>query len=162
MKISSNEEYGLRILLTIAKLSEEKQSLVTLNEIANKEGITTDYSMIFITLLKKASLIESIRGKNGGYKLLKTPEEITLLEVSKALSEEIFGPEYCDAHTGGKQEHCIHNSSCSIRSVWSSITGLVNNVLGKVSLRELMQAEGDLEKELQERIKSGELLNNVS
>ncbi len=163
MKITSNEEYGLRILLRIAKLSKESSgSLVTLNEISKHEGITTDYAMIFITCLKNAGFVESVRGKNGGYKLTKEPKNITLHDISKSLTSDIFGENYCDKHSGGQMEHCVHTNDCSIRSVWSTVTNVVNNVLSNITLEQLMDNdEESLNKLLNERIEKGELVTKL-
>lgn len=162
MKITSNEEYGLRIILRVAKIASadhnKEDRLVTLNEIASNEGITSDYAMIFITALKNSKLLESVRGKNGGYKLTKKPEKINLLEVSKAMTAEIFNAEYCDKHSGGQMEHCIHGNECSIRSVWSTVASVLNNILANITLDQLMKHdEAELNKILSDKIKNGEL-----
>lgn len=164
MKITSNEEYGLRILLRVAtlSLSDSQARLVTLNEIASGEGISTDYAMIFITSLKNASLIESVRGKNGGYKLTKEPSQITLLEVSKSLTKETFGSEYCDKHSGGQMEHCIHSEDCTIRSVWFSITSLVDELLSTITIQDLMNNnEKSLQKLINDKLIKGELAKAI-
>lgn len=168
MKISSNEEYGLRILLTIAKISctdsffeqenegSQKERLVTLGEIAKFEGITTDYAMIFISQLKNAKLIESVRGKNGGYRLSRNPEETSLAEVMKALSDEMFGTDYCDSHSGGHLEHCAHSSNCSIRPLWSNLSSLLDKIFGSIKLSDLLSDEEEFNKNLQAIIASSQ------
>lgn len=159
MKITANEEYGLRILLRIAVLTRTKAEqegkdpsdclnhLASLNDIAQHEGITTDYAMTFITLLRNSNLIESVRGKNGGYKLNRNPEEINLLEVMHALGDTPYNEEFCESHAG-KLENCIHADNCSIRSVWSSVANLFNNVLAQVTLLDLLNDEVKLNQKL--------------
>ena len=144
MKISANEEYGLRIILCIAGFQVEKPSeLVSLNQIADAEGISPEYTASIITLLKGAKLVESVRGKNGGYKLGKPPEEITLYNIINALSDKPFASGFCDSHTG-VMERCMHSENCSIRPVWTYITNLLDQFFSKISLSELMKREHDI------------------
>lgn len=144
MKISANEEYGLRIMLRVALCEAESPSkLVSLNQIAESEGITPEYTASIITLLRNGGLIESIRGKNGGYKLAKAPTEITLHSVVSALSEKIFPSSFCESHSGIKDQ-CMHRSNCSIRPVWNYITSLLDQLFNRITLAELMQQESDV------------------
>jgi len=144
VKISANEEYGLRIILRIALLEAEfPNKLVSLHQIAEAEGITPEYTASIITLLRNGSLIESVRGKNGGYKLAKEPKDISLYNVVSALSEKIFPSSFCDSHAG-VLERCMHSSSCSIRPVWHYITSLLDQLFSRITLAELMKKETDV------------------
>lgn len=157
MKITADEEYGLRILLTIAKLSYAEDSstknLATISQIAEKEGITHDYAVIFLTKLKKIGLIESIRGKNGGYKLSKSPENISLYEVMNGLGNSIFDSDFCQDHKGIAGE-CTHLSNCSIKPVWHTISNIMDSVFKKVTLEQLLNKES-LEECLSESYQEG-------
>ncbi|NBV98318.1 MAG: Rrf2 family transcriptional regulator [Proteobacteria bacterium] len=144
MKISANEEYGLRIILRVALLETASPlKLVSLSQIAEAEGITPEYAASIITLLRNGELIESVRGKNGGYKLAKDPKDITLYNVVSALSEKIFPSSFCDSHAG-VLERCMHSSSCSIRPVWHYITSLLDQLFSRITLAELMQTESSV------------------
>lgn len=144
MKISANEEYGLRIMIRVASFeAESPDKLVGLNQIASSEGITPEYTASIITLLRNADLIESIRGKNGGYKLVKTPSEITLYSILSALSDKMFATSFCDSHTGIK-ETCMHSEECSIRPVWNYVTGILDQLFHRISLAELMRKEAEV------------------
>ncbi len=147
MKITANEEYGLRVMLQLVKIlrSKElaegrKELLVTLNDIAIAEDISTDYVAQILLKLRRAELVDSVRGKNGGYKLLKAAEEISLFEVMQALSDEAYGEDFCENHSG-RGNSCTHKTECSIRPVWSTISSMVNNYFKSIKLADLLSSE---------------------
>ncbi len=150
MKITSQEEYGLRCLLQVAILTS-KDELASLEDIAKAEHITTDYAAKLLSVLRQTNLVESVRGKSGGYKLAKPPEKIYLDEVIRALSGELFETESCQQFTGNDSK-CIHISCCSIRSVWLSISQILFGMLKRVSLSDLLSKEDVLTKYLKKEL----------
>ena len=150
MKITAQEEYGLRCLLQVAVLTA-KNELASLDDIANSEHITSDYAAKLLTVLRQVNLIESVRGKNGGYKLSRPPEKIYLDEVIRSLSGELFETESCGQFTGNDSK-CIHVSCCSIRSVWLSISHILFSMLKRVSLADLLSKEDILTKHLKKEL----------
>ena len=150
MKITSQEEYGLRCLLQVAMLTA-KDELASLEDIAKFEHITTDYAAKLLTVLRQANLIESVRGKNGGYKLSKPSEQIYLDEVIRSLSGELFESESCQQFPGNDLK-CIHIGCCSIRSVWLSISQILFGMLKRVSLFDLLSKEDVLTKHLRKEL----------
>lgn len=139
MKITAQEEYGLRCLLQVARLTL-KNELASLHDIAEAEKITVDYTAKLLMVLRQAKLVESVRGKSGGYKLSKLPENIYLDEVIKALSGELFETTSCSQFPGNNNK-CVHISCCSIRSVWFSVSEILFDVLRKITLRDLLDVE---------------------
>ena len=150
MKITAQEEYGLRCLLQVAQLTI-KDELASLEDIAKNEHITTDYAAKLITTLRQANLIESVRGKSGGYKLTRPPEKIYLNEVIRALSGELFETESCQQFPGNDSK-CVHISCCSIRSVWFSISHILFNLLKQITLKDLLGKEDILTKYLKKEL----------
>ena len=150
MKITSQEEYGLRCILQLAQLTQ-KNELASLEDIAHAEHITTDYAAKLLSVLRQANLIESVRGKRGGYKLAKPAEKIYLDEVIRCLSGEFFEAESCDQFTGNDTK-CVHISCCSIRSIWFSISHILFGVLKQVSLKDLLEKEDILNKYLKKQL----------
>ncbi len=150
MKITAQEEYGLRCLLQVAVLTV-KDELASLEDIAKAEHITTDYAAKLLTVLRQTNLVESVRGKNGGYKLSRPPEKIYLDEVIRSLSGELFETESCGKFTGNDLK-CIHISCCSIRSVWLSISHILFSMLKRVSLSDLLSKEDVLTKYLKKEL----------
>ena len=160
MKITAHEEYGLRMILRMAKLQAQEDRLVSLNEIAELEGISPENTAAVLSKLRDADLIESVRGKFGGYKLKRTPDQITLYQIVNGISKDTFDINFCDTHSGN-QDTCVHSTDCSVRSVWSSISSMVNNFLDSITLEKLMQKEIDFTSELQSSLDLKEVLENV-
>ena len=107
MKISSQEEYGLRCLLRLAG-AEEGHSL-TIPEIAASEGLSSPYVAKLLAVLRHSGLIESVRGRAGGYRLARPPADITLGTVMMALGEPLYDdPGYCQRHAGTDRPHARH------------------------------------------------------
>ena len=150
MKITAQEEYGLRCLLQVAMLTQ-KGELASLEDIAKAERITPDYAAKLLSVLRQANLIESVRGKSGGYKLIKLPEKIYLDEVIRLLSGELFESESCNQFPGNELK-CVHISCCSIRSVWMSISQILFGLLKRVSLLDLLSKEDVLTKHLKKEL----------
>ena len=128
-----------------------KEELASLEDIAAAEHITTDYAAKLLSVLRQTNLVESVRGKSGGYKLSKPPEKIYLDEVIRALSGELFETESCQQFTGNDSK-CIHISCCSIRSVWLSISQILFGMLKRVSLSDLLSKEDVLTKYLKKEL----------
>lgn len=159
MKITAHEEYGLRLILRLAKLQANSDQLVSLSEIAQEEGISSENTALILGKLKEAGLVESIRGKYGGYKLQRRPDEINLFQIINGISRETFDIDFCETHAG-KSKVCVHSSDCSVRSVWSSVSSMVNNFLASISLESLMKNENDFSVELKQSLKLEEILQN--
>jgi Rrf2 family protein len=153
MKITANEEYGLRIMLRLALLLDKQEgALVSLNDIAEAEGFSVENTAAILSKLREGELIESVRGKYGGYKLANNPEEINLYQVLQALSKDTFGIEFCESHSGIKTT-CVHNEDCSVRPVWTGLSALIQNFLAGITLKQLMQNESGCQSQLKDNFK---------
>ena len=150
MKITSQEEYGLRCLLQVSMLTL-RSDLASLDDIAKAEHITTDYAAKLLSILREANLVESVRGKSGGYKLARSSENIYLDEVIRSLSGELFETDSCQQFSGNDLK-CIHLSCCSIRSVWLSISQILFGLLRRISLADLLTKEDLLTKHLRKEL----------
>jgi len=138
MKISAQEEYGLRCILQLARA--EQGSVVTVKEIAQKEALSTAYVEKLLRLLAKAGLVHSLRGIRGGYTLNRPPSQVTLGEVVRAMGQVPSTGHICHQFTGMRQE-CIHFSNCGIRSVWSGLTTYIQTFLEQTTLDSLLGDE---------------------
>ena len=99
MKISAQEEYGLRCLLQIARRGEAASPSIT--EIAEAEGLSAPYAAKLLALLRQEGFIESTRGRSGGYRLNRPPTEIRIGSVLTALGEHLFAEgDFCQKHAG--------------------------------------------------------------
>jgi Rrf2 family protein len=142
MKITSQEEYGLRCLLCLAR-SHPGPSL-TIPEIAAAEGLSTPYVAKLLAVLRQGGLIESVRGRAGGYRLAAMPGEVTLGSVLGVLGEPLFAdPEYCQRHAGTETDgSCVHHDGCTLRALWQTLEEWMRRTLDQITLADLLQSEG--------------------
>jgi Rrf2 family protein len=153
MKISSQEEYGLRCLL---RLSQADQHALTLPEVAAAEGLSVPYVAKLMGVLRDAGLIESVRGRSGGYRLVKAPEEIGLGTLLLVLGEPLFDePGYCERHAGISPDGiCVHHGACSLRELWNTLEQWMRGTLNQITLADLVQHEGRITELLRSRLAS--------
>jgi Rrf2 family protein len=138
MKLSSQEEYGLRCLLQVAR--HDPEGSVTIPEIARIEGLSIPHVAKLMRSLRRGGFVKSVRGQAGGYKLARTPDQINIGEVLAWLGGRLFEPSFCSMHAGMAQL-CTHSVECSIRSLWQSVQHVVDQMLGKVTLCDLLGGE---------------------
>jgi Rrf2 family protein len=152
MKISSQEEYGLRCLLHLARAGEG-QSL-TIPEIAAAERLSAAYVAKLLAVLRQAGLIESVRGRSGGYRLAGTPADVTLGSVLAVLGEPLFDdPGYCKRHAGTEAEgSCVHHDGCTLRALWQTLEHWMRRTLDQITLADLLQSEGRVTDLLRSRL----------
>ncbi|MEO6392133.1 MAG: Rrf2 family transcriptional regulator [Pyrinomonadaceae bacterium] len=141
MKISAQEEYGLRCLLQLAYLPDG-QSL-TLGHIAEREGISVAHAGKLMWIMNKAGLVESHRGTKGGYALARPAAEIRLSEVIKVLDEDEV-KSHCQSYTG-ILETCIHTGDCGIRPVIVGLHEVVHSALSGITLAQLVGTESTVD-----------------
>jgi|SRR5215813_2399924 len=141
MRLSSQEEYGLRCLLRVARAGAEDS--VTIPELSRSEGITEPNVAKMMRLLRQAGFVQSTRGQSGGYALARPVHEIHLGEVLAVLGGRLYEPSFCDDHTGAERL-CTHMTDCSIRSVWRLVQRAVDDVLNKITLKDLLVSEREM------------------
>tara|TARA_Y100001934_G_C12269773_1_gene734291 strand:- start:276 stop:737 length:462 start_codon:yes stop_codon:yes gene_type:complete len=142
MKLSSQEEYGLRCLLHLARY--EFGTSLTIPEISQGEGISHHNVGKMLRILRQGGFVESERGQHGGYVLARAPEHIVVADVLNALGGRLFDSNFCEQHSGAG-ENCAHTLS-AVRALWSRLQDAVDAVLQELTLRDLLR-EGHLFKE---------------
>ena len=142
MKISAHEEYGLRCLVQLAHAGVTGTSL-TLNQIAEREGLSVPNAAKLMSILVRAGLVESQRGAAGGYKLARPASEIRLNEVIRVLDEDTVD-RFCQSHTG-VLDTCIHTSDCGIRPVIVGLHEIVQSALSEITLAQLIGTEATVD-----------------
>lgn len=143
MKLSTKGRYGLRAFIDIAVHCEEEP--VSLANVAMRQNISISYLEQLMTKLKKAGLIESVRGANGGYILAKNAGNISVGEVLRALEGELM-PVECAALEEGA-EHCAVESCCSTKIVWKKINDSLNETVNNIFIDELVKESKKGQKE---------------
>ena len=143
MKLTAQEEYGLRCLLRVARADDGES--VTIPMIAEAEALSTPYVGKLMSVLRQSEFVVSVRGQAGGYVLARPPEKIFLSDVIGALGGRLFEPEFCDEFTG-LERICTHSLDCSIRSVWRSVQEAVDRVLRGITVRDLLKRESEVQR----------------
>jgi Rrf2 family protein len=141
MRLSAQEEYGLRCLLRVGR--EDAEGSVTIAELSRSEGITEPNVAKMMRILRQRGFVQSTRGQSGGYSLARPAGEINVGEVLAALGGRLYEPSFCDDHTG-VERLCTHMTDCSIRSVWRLVQRAVDGVLGKITLKDLLVSEREM------------------
>ncbi len=143
-KVSSQEEFGLRFLIQLAKAGERE---VSLSEIASKEGVSLAYVRKIFGILRTGGLVRASKGVLGGYSLIRPASQINLQEVFFALRnpEQDFSCSYF----AGNLEICAHHGDCGVRPLVSVLNRKVDDFLLGISLSELVKEEREVKVQLE-------------
>ncbi|NLG51481.1 MAG: Rrf2 family transcriptional regulator [Chloroflexi bacterium] len=139
MKISTKGEYGIRAMLELAR--RHGDGYIQSTDIASVRHIPENYLYQLLITLRKAGLIRSRRGPQGGHMLARVPERITLAEVVIAL-EGPLEPVTCVQD--GVVEDCSFFGQCVVRDVWQRITDATYNILNETTFAELTRKEAEV------------------
>src|ERR1700674_5163702 len=145
MKISAQEEYGLRCLVQLARAEGDGESM-TLAQIAEREGLSVANAGKLMWILSKAGLVSAQRGTKGVYSLARPASEIRLNEVIRILDEDTVD-RFCKTHAG-VLDACIHTSDCGIRPVIVGLHEVVQSALSEITLAQLVGSEAKVGAEL--------------
>ena len=141
MKISAQEEYGLRCLVQLANLPSGES--LTLPQIAQREGISPANAGKLMWLLNKAGFVQSTRGTKGGYFLSRPAADIRLSEIIHVLDQDVL-TKHCESYTG-VLDSCVHNGDCGIRPVIVGLHEIVENALSQITLAQLVGTESSVD-----------------
>lgn len=141
MKLSANEEYGLRCLVRLGYTG--LGGSLTIPEISHAEGVSPAYAAKILRVLRKRGFVKAARGKEGGYTLARPAEAIVIGEVIDTLGGRLFESNFCESHTG-QVPICTRSVDCSVRSLWRAVQVAVDHVLSRATLRDLLQNEEDM------------------
>jgi Rrf2 family transcriptional regulator, iron-sulfur cluster assembly transcription factor len=149
MKITAQEEYGLRCILQLAREQTAssdgnlESAAIFVRDIAEREGLSVAYVEKILWTLSHSGIVESVRGPKGGYRLTRPCGEISLGEVMRALGGIPSEEEICAQFTGN-QDICVHHDDCGLKPVWTSITDFVNTVFDRVPISTLLTGAVDV------------------
>jgi Rrf2 family protein len=138
VKLTTQEEYGLRCLLRLGR--EGAGQSLTIAELSQQERISSPNVAKMMRVLRRAGFVLSTRGKEGGYTLSRPPDQINVGEALAALGGRFFDSRFCERHSGTVRL-CTHTPDCSIRSVWRVLQDVVDGVLGRMTLKDLLGTE---------------------
>ena len=133
MKLSTRSRYGTRMMLDLANHYDEGP--IQIGDVAKREDISVKYLEQLIIPLKKASLIESVRGPKGGHMLAKPPEEITIGEIVRVLEGGVtLTPCIIDPDV------CEKSNNCLTRGIWEEATQVMVDALNASTLAKVIEA----------------------
>lgn len=140
MKLSTKGRYGLRAMIDLADYSE--QEAVSISNISERQSISVSYLEQLMAKLKKAGLVKSIRGAQGGYVLARDAKDISVGDILRALEGDLY-PVDCAAVTGGQDGSgdgtCSGQDYCVTKYVWQRINDSIQNAVDSIWLSELVE-----------------------
>ena len=135
MNITSKGRYALRVMLDLAQHREE--GYISLKTIADRQGYSMKYLEMIVGSLKRADLVASTRGKEGGYQLVRDPEDYTIGEILRCI-EDNLAPVAC---IKAGDICCEHAGECMTVPMWKELDDITNAYLDGVSLQDLLTGE---------------------
>lgn len=131
MMISTKGRYALRVMLDLAQ--QPVGEYISLKSISQRQAVSMKYMEAIVATLNKAGMVESLRGKKGGYRLTRKPREYTLGEILK-LTEGSLAPVTClDC-----ENPCQRAESCITRPMWLELDKLIDDYLESKTLADLL------------------------
>lgn len=133
-KLTTRERYGLRLLLRLAQTYYSKKP-VSLSEISDKEKISMKYLEQLIVPFKTSHLVKSLRGREGGYIMTKSPRTVSMKDVMEILNEDI----YIIDCVRPNHKHCLQERNCRARPAWTKIQSSLISTLNSIKVDELLK-----------------------
>ena len=133
MLISTKGRYALRIMIDLAE--HQTDAFISLRGIAQRQEISEKYLESIIRMLVKARVVDSLRGKGGGYRLNKTPDQYTVGSILR-LTEESLAPVSC---LEANAEACPRAGRCRTLNLWQGLDKVIYEYLESVTIADLME-----------------------
>ncbi len=133
MKISTKGRYAVRLMVDLAM--NNNGEYISLKEVALRQGISIKYLEQIIRLLVPAGFVKSVRGANGGYKLVKKPEDYTVGDILR-ITEGSLAPVSCLEF---EPNECKRAESCQTLFIWKELYDAVNNVVDSITLEDILK-----------------------
>ena len=132
MMVSTKGRYALTVMVDLAKNAGD--SYVSLSDIAARENLSTKYLESIISLLNKGGMLESLRGKKGGYRLARDPKDYNISEIL-LLTEGTLAPVNCIMQEGVQ---CEKAATCSTLPLWAGLDKVIENYLKGITLEDII------------------------
>ena len=139
MRISTKGRYALRLMIDLAE--HDDGSLISIRDVAERQGISAKYLEQIVCLLSKAGFLRSGRGPQGGYRLSRAPEEYTVGDILR-LTEGNLAPVAC---LEGPENVCQRCGECSTLGFWAGLYAVVNDYIDRYTLADLLAEQAKKE-----------------
>ncbi|MDR3355567.1 MAG: Rrf2 family transcriptional regulator [Spirochaetaceae bacterium] len=153
VRITTRGRYALRASVALARL-QKQGSPVSINHLAEVEDISSVFLEQIFFKLRKAGIVNSVRGPGGGFCFAKAPEHLTIKEILVAAGEELELAA-CDKRIVS----CKRVVTCTSHTVWEEVTGIVNKYFSDLTLDMVVKREDPAQTgqvEFDEKVLSGE------
>lgn len=131
MLISTKGRYALRVMIDLAE--HRTEDFISLKDIAQRQEISEKYLESIIRMLVKAKVLESLRGKGGGYRLKKSPDQYTVGSILR-LTEESLAPVSCLEQNADACPRAYH---CRTFPLWQGLDKVIRDYLESVTIADL-------------------------
>ncbi|MEK9132728.1 MAG: Rrf2 family transcriptional regulator [Patescibacteria group bacterium] len=135
-KISTKGDYGLLLLSALAEKAGDGRTFISLKEIARAKKLSLSYISQIIIPLKNAGFVLSKEGKEGGYRLAKSPNKITIMEILEALEGPVSPVKCC---CPGASAKCGSEAECNVKATWMGAKMMLMNFLRKKTLADTLR-----------------------
>ena len=135
MMVSTRGHYALQVMIDLAE--QQTSRYIPLKEIAERQGISEKYLESIVKLLVQGGFLEGLRGKGGGYRLLKAPEDCVVGCILR-LTEESLAPVSC---VDERARPCERAAECKTLPMWQKLYELINNYLDGITIADLTGVE---------------------
>ncbi|MCP4706569.1 MAG: Rrf2 family transcriptional regulator [candidate division Zixibacteria bacterium] len=135
MKVSTRARYGLRLMVELARVLKN-EDIVQLKKIAKITHLSEKYLAQLAIPLKEAGLIVGVSGKKGGYLLGQSPDKIRIRKIVSALIGPIGFTDCVNS-----PEICLNYSFCEARTIWTILSGRIQEILDEFTLSDLISKE---------------------
>lgn len=143
MRVTTWTEYSLIIVLHLARRAKDAVEPVAARELSESERLPGDYVEQILLRLRRAGIIESVRGARGGYRLARPADQISVRDVMTASEHQTFELN-CDSHPVDA-DRCGTGSACSIRPVWQALQRRIDDLLDSISVEDLLKQESQVQ-----------------
>ncbi len=145
MRISTKGRYALRLMIDLAE--HDDGSLISIRDVAERQGISAKYLEQIVGLLSKAGFLRSGRGPQGGYRLSRAPEEYTVGDILR-LTEGNLAPVAC---LEDSENRCERSRECATLDFWTGLYAVINQYIDRFTLADLVRTEQEKEHPAQHR-----------
>ena len=135
MLISTRGRYALRVMVDLAE--HRSEGYIPLKAIADRQEISEKYLESIVVLLVKAKMLDGVRGKGGGYRLTRSPDQYTVGEILM-LTEGSLAPVSCLTPNATP---CSRMANCRTYEMWKGLNDLISNYFGNITLADLARPD---------------------
>ena len=138
MKISTRGRYAIRVLLDLAE--HNNGEYIPLMDIAKRQEISEKYLESIVSVLSKQKFVTALRGKGGGYRLARTPEQYTIGSILR-LTEGSLAPVAC---LEDQPNQCERATTCKTLKMWEGCYKVINEYFDGITLQDLLEQNTDM------------------